>query len=145
MIRLAWNDIEVKHGWAIAKRTQQISNEVLQVQQGSLYPALHRLSSKGGSRPKWSETGTGRPAKFYSLAAARRAQLERDMESRIAGRYVKLPGLVKVVSGSGASISVPGCTDINSLQPHRTINGSEHWLQSKQATNEKNEQSSLVY
>jgi PadR family transcriptional regulator, regulatory protein PadR len=73
--------IEPKHGWAIAKRIQQITNEVLQVQQGSLYPALHRLEQQGWIRAKWSETETGRQAKFYGLTAAGRTQLEREMES----------------------------------------------------------------
>jgi predicted permease len=59
--------LEPKHGWAIAKRIQQISNEVLQVQQGSLYPALHRLEQQGWIRAKWSESDSGRQAKFYSL------------------------------------------------------------------------------
>ena len=67
--------LEPKHGWAIAKRIQQISGEVLQVQQGSLYPALHRLEQQGWIRAKWAETETGRNAKFYSLTAAGRAQL----------------------------------------------------------------------
>ncbi len=73
--------LEPKHGWAIAKRIQQISNEVLQVQQGSLYPALHRLEQQGWIRAKWSETEAGRSAKFYSLTAAGRAQLEREKQS----------------------------------------------------------------
>jgi PadR family transcriptional regulator, regulatory protein PadR len=73
--------LEPKHGWAIAKRIQQISNEVLQVQQGSLYPALHRLEQQGWIRAKWSETDTGRQAKFYGLTAPGRAQLDREMES----------------------------------------------------------------
>jgi PadR family transcriptional regulator, regulatory protein PadR len=73
--------LEPMHGWAIAKRIQQISNEVLQVQQGSLYPALHRLEQQAWIRAKWSETETGRQAKFYSLTAAGRAQLEREKES----------------------------------------------------------------
>jgi transcriptional regulator len=64
------------HGWAIAKRIQQISGEVLQVQQGSLYPALHRLEQQGWIEAKWAESDTGRQAKFYSLTAAGRAQLE---------------------------------------------------------------------
>jgi len=59
--------LEPKHGWAIAKRIQQISNEVLQVQQGSLYPALHRLEQQGWIRAKWAESDSGRQAKFYSL------------------------------------------------------------------------------
>jgi PadR family transcriptional regulator, regulatory protein PadR len=73
--------LEPKHGWAIAKRIQQISNEVLQVQQGSLYPALHRLEQQGWIRARWSESGTGRQAKFYSLTAAGRARLEKEKES----------------------------------------------------------------
>src|SRR5437762_11820184 len=68
--------LEPKHGWAIAKRIQQISGEVLQVQQGSLYPALHRWI-----KAKWKETETGRQAKFYSLTAAGRAQLEKEAEN----------------------------------------------------------------
>jgi PadR family transcriptional regulator, regulatory protein PadR len=69
---------EPKHGWAIAKRIQQISNEVLQVQQGSLYPALHRLEQQGWIAAKWAESETGRQAKFYSLTADGRAQLEKE-------------------------------------------------------------------
>ena len=68
---------EAMHGWAIAKRIQQISNEVLQVQQGSLYPALHRLEQQGWITAKWKESETGRQAKFYSLTSAGRAQLEK--------------------------------------------------------------------
>src|SRR5437763_16949905 len=70
--------LEPKHGWAIAKRIQQISREVLQVQQGSLYPALHRLEQKAWVKAKWGETETGRQAKFYSLTAAGRKQLEKE-------------------------------------------------------------------
>ena len=73
--------LEPKHGWAIAKRIQQVSGEALQIQQGSLYPALHRLEQQGWIRGKWSETESGRQAKFYSLTAAGRAQLEREKES----------------------------------------------------------------
>ncbi|MGC2639640.1 MAG: PadR family transcriptional regulator [Acidobacteriaceae bacterium] len=69
---------EPMHGWAIAKRIQQISREVLQVQQGSLYPALHRLEQQGWIRAKWAESETGRQAKFYSLTAAGRKQLEQE-------------------------------------------------------------------
>jgi transcriptional regulator len=72
--------LEPKHGWAIAKRIQQISNEVLQVQQGSLYPALQRLEQQGWVRSKWGETDTGRQARFYSLTAAGRSQLEKERE-----------------------------------------------------------------
>jgi PadR family transcriptional regulator, regulatory protein PadR len=69
---------EPMHGWAIAKRIQQVSGEVLQVQQGSLYPALHRLEQQGWIKAKWAESETGRQAKFYSLTAAGRAQLEKE-------------------------------------------------------------------
>jgi transcriptional regulator len=79
--------LEPKHGWAIAKRIQQLSNEVLQVQQGSLYPALHRLEQKTWIKAKWAETETGRKEKFYSLTAAGRAQLEKEAvnSSRLSG------------------------------------------------------------
>lgn len=70
--------LEPKHGWAIAKRIQQVSGDVLQVQQGSLYPALHRLEQQGWIRAKWMESETGREAKFYSLTAAGRKQLEAE-------------------------------------------------------------------
>jgi PadR family transcriptional regulator PadR len=70
--------LEPKHGWAIAKRIQQVSGDVLQVQQGSLYPALHRLEQKAWIKGKWMESETGRKAKYYSLTAAGRAQLEKE-------------------------------------------------------------------
>src|SRR5215510_11964959 len=73
--------LEPKHGWAIAKRTQQVSREVLQVQQGALYPAVHRLEQRGWIKAKWKESETGRKAKFYSLTAAGRAQLEKEAEN----------------------------------------------------------------
>jgi PadR family transcriptional regulator len=69
------------HGWAIAKRIQQVSGEVLQVQQGSLYPALHRLEQQGWIRARWAESETGRQAKFYALTAAGRRQLEAETAS----------------------------------------------------------------
>jgi len=70
--------LEPKHGWAIAKRIQQVSRDVLQVQQGSLYPALHRLEQKAWIKAKWAETETGRQAKFYSLTTSGRKQLEKE-------------------------------------------------------------------
>ena len=69
------------HGYGISLRIRQISKEVLQVQQGSLYPALHRLEQQGSIRARWAESDSGRQAKFYSLTAAGRAQLEREKES----------------------------------------------------------------
>ena len=70
--------LEPKHGWAIAKRIQQISNEVLQVQQGSLYPALHRLEQQGWITAHWAESETGRQAKFYALTTDGKQQLEKE-------------------------------------------------------------------
>jgi PadR family transcriptional regulator PadR len=84
--------LEPKHGWAIAKRIQQISGEVLQVQQGSLYPALHRLEQKGWIKAKRAETETGRQAKFYSLTSAGRAQRERE-----AANWKRLSAAIKLV------------------------------------------------
>lgn len=81
MLILKTLSLEPKHGWAIAKRIQQISNDVLQVQQGSLYPALQRLEQQGWIRSKWGETETGRQARFYSLTTAGRTQLEKERET----------------------------------------------------------------
>ncbi len=66
------------HGYAIAQRLQQMSEDVLQVQQGSLYPALHRLERKRLLKAEWKLTDTNREAKFYSLTAAGRKQLESE-------------------------------------------------------------------
>jgi PadR family transcriptional regulator, regulatory protein PadR len=63
------------HGYSISQRIQQISKDVLQVQQGSLYPALHRLENRGWLDAEWGETETGREAKFYSLSKAGKKQL----------------------------------------------------------------------
>ena len=69
------------HGWAIAKRIEQISADVLRVQQGSLYPALHRLEQQAWIMATWGETETGRKAKLYSLTQAGRDQLEKELAS----------------------------------------------------------------
>jgi transcriptional regulator len=66
------------HGYAVAQRLQQISRDVLQVQQGSLYPALHRLEERGWLKADWRDTDTGREAKFYTLTRAGQKQLERE-------------------------------------------------------------------
>lgn len=66
------------HGYAIAQRLQQISKDVLQVQQGSLYPALHRLEARGWLKAEWKATDTGRDAKFYDLTRAGRRQLDSE-------------------------------------------------------------------
>jgi transcriptional regulator len=73
--------LEPKHGWAIAKRIQQVSQETLQIQQGSLYPALHRLEQQAWIKSEWRATETGRMAKFYSLTRAGSKQLEKELES----------------------------------------------------------------
>lgn len=70
---------EPMHGWAIAKRIQQGSQDVLRVQQGSLYPALHRLEQQAWTAATWGETETGRKAKVYSLTRAGRIQLEKEL------------------------------------------------------------------
>ncbi len=70
---------EPKHGWAIAKRIQEVSAEALQVTQGALYPALHRLEQQGWISSKWRKTETGREAKFYQLTKAGVAQLEKEL------------------------------------------------------------------
>jgi PadR family transcriptional regulator PadR len=79
--------LEPVHGYGIAQRIQQISRDVLQVQQGSLYPALHRLEKRGWLRADWRESETGREAKFYSLTRVGRKQLEAETANwdRLAG------------------------------------------------------------
>jgi transcriptional regulator len=72
---------EPLHGWAIAKRIQMLSGEVLSVGQGSLYPALHRLEQQGWIRAEWKDSELGRPAKIYSLTREGRKQLERELNS----------------------------------------------------------------
>ena len=78
---------EPKHGWAVSERIQQISEDVLQVNQGSLYPALHRLEQQGWIKAEWGVSELGRRARFYRLTPAGKKQLERETEqwSRIAG------------------------------------------------------------
>lgn len=69
------------HGYAIARRIRQISKDFFQVQQGSLYPALHRLEDRGLLKANWKETDTRREAKFYSLTPKGRKQLETEMRT----------------------------------------------------------------
>ena len=68
--------LEPQHGWAIAERLHQISSAVLHVQQGSLYPALHRLERRGWIKARWGTSDHNRRAKYYELTAAGRKQLE---------------------------------------------------------------------
>ena len=67
------------HGWAVAGRIRQISQDVLQITQGALYPALHRLEQQGWLRAEWRKSETGRDAKYYALTRAGRAQLEKEL------------------------------------------------------------------
>jgi transcriptional regulator len=78
---------DAQHGWAIAQRIQQVSNNVLQVGQGSLYPALHRLEYKGWIKAQWGASDNNRKARFYSLTAAGRKQLAAELDNwqRLAG------------------------------------------------------------
>jgi PadR family transcriptional regulator PadR len=73
--------LEPRQGWAIGKRIQQMSKDVLLVSQGSLYPALHRLEQQGWIRAQAGVTDTGREAKFYALTVAGRKQLARELEN----------------------------------------------------------------
>jgi PadR family transcriptional regulator, regulatory protein PadR len=73
--------MEPQHGWAISQRIQQISSEALQVPQGSLYPALHRLERRGWIKASWDVSDNNRKAKFYALTAAGRKQLERETDA----------------------------------------------------------------
>jgi transcriptional regulator len=72
--------LEPMHGWAIAQRIQQISKGVLQVQQGSLYPALYRLEEQGFIKSEWGESENKRKAKFYTLTRAGKQTLEKQIE-----------------------------------------------------------------
>jgi transcriptional regulator len=72
---------EPLHGWGIAKRIQTLSDDVLAVQQGSLYPALHRLEQQGWIAAEWKDTEFGRSGKFYSLTRDGRKQLEYELEN----------------------------------------------------------------
>ena len=86
---------EALHGWAISERIQQISQDVLQINQGSLYPALHRLEHQGWIEAEWAVSELGRRAKYYRLTVSGRRQLavetdEWDRMSAAIGRVMKL-------------------------------------------------------
>ncbi len=70
-----------RHGWAISQRIQQVSKEVLRVQQGSLYPALHRLERRGWLKATWGTSENNRRAKYYQLTRTGRKQLEAETET----------------------------------------------------------------
>jgi PadR family transcriptional regulator, regulatory protein PadR len=69
------------HGWAISERIQQLSQDTLQVNQGSLYPALHRMEHQGWIKAEWGLTEEGRRARFYHLSASGRKQLDLETEN----------------------------------------------------------------
>jgi PadR family transcriptional regulator, regulatory protein PadR len=71
---------EPMHGWGIGERIRQISRDALQIQQGSLYPALHRLERRGFIQSKWQDSDNNRRSRYYSLTRAGRKQLERDTQ-----------------------------------------------------------------
>ena len=87
--------LERQHGWAISERVQQISGDVLRIQQGSLYPALHRLERRGWIRARWGITGNNRRAKYYELTKSGHRQLEVEKEA-----WVKLTAAMAEVLGT---------------------------------------------
>ena len=88
------------HGYAIAQRLQQVTRDVVQVPQGSLYPALHRLENRGLLAAEWKESETGREAKFYRLTRKGRGQLETETASW--QRLTQAIGLILTMSEGGA-------------------------------------------
>jgi transcriptional regulator len=84
-----------QHGWGISERVQQISSDVLRIQQGSLYPALHRLERKGWIKPRWGTSENNRRAKFYELTKPGRRQLEVERDA-----WKKLTAAVAQVLGT---------------------------------------------
>jgi PadR family transcriptional regulator, regulatory protein PadR len=96
MLILQILSLEPAHGYGIAQRLQQISHDIVQVNQGSLYPALHRLEQKEWLTSKWHASETGRDAKFYSLTRAGRKQLAVEKEG-----WKRLAGAVRLVFNEG--------------------------------------------
>jgi PadR family transcriptional regulator len=83
------------HGWAISERVQQISSDVLRIQQGSLYPALHRLERRGWIKARWGISENNRRAKYYELTKSGRRQLEVEKDA-----WVKLTSAMAQVLGT---------------------------------------------
>ena len=96
MLILQFLSLEPAHGYGIAKRLEQISQSVVQVNQGSLYPALHRLEMKSWLKAEWKQSETGREAKFYSLTAAGRKQLALEKHS-----WARLTEAVQLIFNEG--------------------------------------------
>jgi transcriptional regulator len=86
--------LEAQHGWGISERVQQMSGDVLQIQQGSLYPALHRLERRGWIKARWGTSENNRRARYYELTAAGRRQLATEKDS-----WLKLTAAIAQVLG----------------------------------------------
>jgi PadR family transcriptional regulator, regulatory protein PadR len=86
--------LEPQHGWAISERVQQISSDVLRIQQGSLYPALHRLERRGWIKARWGISENNRRAKYYGLTRSGRRQLdvEKDAWGRLTAAMAQVLG-----------------------------------------------------
>jgi transcriptional regulator len=97
MLILQVLSLETAHGYAIAQRLQQISQDTVQVNQGSLYPALHRLEQKRWLTAEWRRSETGREAKFYALTRTGHKQLARERAS-----WDRLTGAVRLIFNEGA-------------------------------------------
>jgi len=97
MLILQIVSLEPAHGYGIAQRLEQISKSVVQVNQGSLYPALHRLEQRGWLKADWKKSETGREAKFYSLTRSGHEQLRSEKDS-----WVRLTGAVQLIFDQGA-------------------------------------------
>ena len=96
MLILRILSLEPAHGYGIAQRLQQISKDAVRVNQGSLYPALHRLEEKGWLKAEWRQSETGREAKFYSLTSAGRKQLAVEKKS-----WKRLTDAVRLIFNEG--------------------------------------------
>jgi transcriptional regulator len=96
MLILQILSLEPAHGYGIAQRLEQISQSVVQINQGSLYPALHRLEQKDWLKAEWKESETGREAKFYSLTRAGRKQLAIEKDS-----WARLTAAVQLIFAEG--------------------------------------------
>jgi transcriptional regulator len=90
--------LEPMHGWGVAQRIQQLSKDALQIGQGSLYPALHRLEYRGWIQSEWASSENNRRAKFYSLTAAGRAQLTQEL-----AQWDRMAAAIGLVLGEAAS------------------------------------------
>ena len=84
--------LQPMHGWAVAQRIKQMSNDVLQVGQGSLYPALHKLEEQAFIKAEWGESENKRRAKYYSLTRAGRKALEKE-----AGQWLRLSSAISLI------------------------------------------------